>query len=147
MHRVLAAAARRAARPQAPSAASAYARCLSTAASPFVPPPPPGEAAGPFAHASNGSGGGLAHHANDLLSVLQLQDNLPGRPIYTAIPRRLLCSETGLQLRDLRVVDPSFRSSVPALLVRRDAIVISLEHVKCIIMSKKVLVFDWSSPR
>ena len=46
-----------------------------------------------------------------------------------------------------RVVDPSFRSSVPALLVRRDAIVVALEHVKCVITAKTVLVFDWSSPR
>jgi hypothetical protein len=78
--------------------------------------------------------------------VLQLQASLPGRPIHTAIPRRLLCAETGLQLRDLRVVDPSFRS-VPAVLVRRGAIVVSLEHVKAIITSNTVLVFDWNSAR
>lgn len=50
------------------------------------------------------------------------------RSFLTAIPRRSLCAETGLTLRDLRVVDPSFRVQRPAILVRRNAIVVNLEH-------------------
>jgi magnesium transporter len=81
----------------------------------------------------------------DVLHVLQVQAR-SNRPFLTAVPRRSLCAETGLTLRDLRVVDPSFRVQRPAVLVRRNAIVVNLEHVKCIITADTVLVFDYNAP-
>lgn len=91
------------------------------------------------------AGGQSSAPNGELLRVLQVQASLPSKPIYTAIPRRSLCAETGLSLRDLRVVDPSFRG-VPAILVRRDAIVVALEHIKCVITKRTVLVFGWDAP-
>ena len=70
----------------------------------------------------------------------------PARAILTALPRRGLCAETGLALRDLRVVDPSFRGQLPAVLVRRGAIVVALQHVKAIITADRVLLFDAANP-
>jgi len=43
-------------------------------------------------------------------------------------------------------VDPSFRGQSAAILVRRGAIVVALEHVKAVITSDRVLLFNPSDP-
>jgi multidrug resistance efflux pump len=83
---------------------------------------------------------------SEQLQALQVDAAAPGRAILTALPRRGLCAETGLALRDLRVVDPSFRGQLQSVLVRRGAIVVALEHVKAIITADRVLLFDAANP-
>lgn len=52
------------------------------------------------------------------------------------------CADERSQVRDLRVVDRTFRNQLPTLLVRRAAVVVALEHVRAIITSHNVLLFD-----
>jgi hypothetical protein len=106
------------------------------------PPPPPTALPPPHAAALHPPSSGVAW-----LQALQVDAACPGKAILTAIPRRALCAETGLALRDLRVVDPSFRGQLPAVLVRRGAIVVALEHVKAVITAQRVLLFDAGNPR
>jgi hypothetical protein len=121
-----------------PRAATSFVTCAAAAAAARLASPsaPPATAA-PLA-APNGVA---------WLQALQVQASSPDRAILTALPRRALCAETGLALRDLRVVDPSFRGQLPAILVRRGAIVVALEHLKAVITAERVLLFDASSAR
>ena len=47
----------------------------------------------------------------------------------------------GVQLRDLRVLDPLLAASYPSAILARDrALIVNLEHIKCIIATDHVLV-------
>ena len=48
-----------------------------------------------------------------------------------------------MQLRDLRLLDPQLHFSYPSALLCRDkALVVNLEHIKCIIAKDEVLVLN-----
>jgi hypothetical protein len=48
-----------------------------------------------------------------------------------------------VQLRDLRLLDPQLHSSYPSALLCRDkALVVNLEHIKCIITKDEVLILN-----
>ena len=50
-----------------------------------------------------------------------------------------LTHELGIQLRDLRLLDPQLAHSYPsAILCREKALVVNLEHIKCIITTDQV---------
>ena len=52
-----------------------------------------------------------------------------------------LTHQLGVQLRDLRVLDPYLAASYPSAILSRDrALVVNLEHIKCIIATDHVLV-------
>ena len=52
-----------------------------------------------------------------------------------------LTHRLGVQLRDLRVLDPLLAASYPSAILARDrALVVNLEHIKCIIATDHVLV-------
>ena len=52
-----------------------------------------------------------------------------------------LTQKLGVQLRDLRVLDPYLAASYPSAILSRDrALVVNLEHIKCIIATDHVLV-------
>lgn len=52
-----------------------------------------------------------------------------------------LTHKLGVQLRDLRVLDPLLAASYPSAILARDrALVVNLEHIKCIIATDHVLV-------
>ena len=52
-----------------------------------------------------------------------------------------LTQQLGVQLRDLRVLDPYLAASYPSAILSRDkALVVNLEHIKCIIATDHVLV-------
>ena len=72
------------------------------------------------AQVAGGGSSGSPAGGGDLLHVLQVQARSK-RSFLTAIPRRSLCAETGLTLRDLRVVDPSFRVQVRCCSAARGA--------------------------
>jgi len=72
------------------------------------------------AQAAGGGSSGSPAGGGDLLHVLQVQARSK-RSFLTAIPRRSLCAETGLTLRDLRVVDPGFRVQVRCCSAARGA--------------------------
>jgi len=48
-----------------------------------------------------------------------------------------------MQLRDLRLLDPQLALSYPsAILCREKALVVNLEHIKCIITTTHVLILN-----
>lgn len=52
-----------------------------------------------------------------------------------------LTQQLGVQLRDLRVLDPYLAASYPSAILSRDkALVVNLEHIKCIIATDHILV-------
>lgn len=55
-------------------------------------------------------------------------------------------AELGLMVRDMRVVDASFRSSSPTVFARDACIVAHLDHVRVIVTTDRVLVFDPANP-
>eukprot|EP00499_Haloplacidia_sp_CaronLabIsolate_P013108 CAMPEP_0196771006 /NCGR_PEP_ID=MMETSP1104-20130614/1454_1 /TAXON_ID=33652 /ORGANISM="Cafeteria sp., Strain Caron Lab Isolate" /LENGTH=310 /DNA_ID=CAMNT_0042141121 /DNA_START=148 /DNA_END=1076 /DNA_ORIENTATION=+ len=58
-----------------------------------------------------------------------------------------IATATRLKLRDLRVLDTKFmRSRMPIILPRQSALIVSLEHVKVIVMHNYVWVFDPWNP-
>ena len=55
-----------------------------------------------------------------------------------------LTHELGIQLRDLRLLDPQLAHSYPsAILCREKALVVNLEHIKCIITTDQVSSITW----
>jgi len=54
-----------------------------------------------------------------------------------------LTQQLGVQLRDLRLLDPQLALSYPsAILCREKALVVNLEHIKCIITTTHVLILN-----
>ena len=54
-----------------------------------------------------------------------------------------ITQQLGVQLRDLRLLDPQLHASSPSALLCRDtALVVNLEHIKCIITKDEVLVLN-----
>ena len=57
-----------------------------------------------------------------------------------------VAAELSLNLRDLRVVDPTFRNESPVILARPTAMVIHLLHVRILVTASRVLLFDPHHP-
>ncbi|KAG0239136.1 magnesium ion transporter [Actinomortierella wolfii] len=53
-----------------------------------------------------------------------------------------LCQKHGLHARDLRKIDSSFNNQMPVLLVRPEAILINLGHIRALIKADEVVLFD-----
>lgn len=57
--------------------------------------------------------------------------------------KHAITQQLGVQLRDLRLLDPQLHSSYPSALLCRDkALVVNLEHIKCIITKDEVLILN-----
>ena len=69
----------------------------------------------------------------------------PGHDLVQA-DKSALTHELGIQLRDLRLLDPQLAHSYPsAILCREKALVVNLEHIKCIITTDQVSPITWDS--
>ncbi|KAG0271306.1 magnesium ion transporter [Linnemannia exigua] len=53
-----------------------------------------------------------------------------------------LCQQHGLHARDLRKIDSSFNNQMPVLLVRPEAILVNLGHIRALIKADLVVLFD-----
>ncbi|KAJ2718968.1 magnesium ion transporter [Coemansia sp. Benny D115] len=53
-----------------------------------------------------------------------------------------LCAQHGLQPRDLRKIDSKFVNQMPAILVRRHAILVNLLHIRALIEADRIVLFD-----
>ncbi|KAJ2156850.1 magnesium ion transporter [Coemansia sp. RSA 552] len=53
-----------------------------------------------------------------------------------------LCAQHGLQARDLRKIDSKFVNQMPAILVRRHAILVNLLHTRALIEADRIVLFD-----
>ncbi len=57
--------------------------------------------------------------------------------------KHAITQKLGVQLRDLRLLDPQLHFSYPSALLCRDkALVVNLEHIKCIITKDEVFVLN-----
>ena len=63
--------------------------------------------------------------------------------VYVALERQQICEEFGVALRDLRTVDPGFRNQMPLVLVRPNALLVSMNDVRAIISTHRMLIFDY----
>ena len=72
----------------------------------------------------------------------------PDGDIYpTKILKQQLANELNLPLRDLRVVDPSFPTSIQTTFTaRRKAILFCIDNIKVVVQHHEALVFNPSSP-
>lgn len=72
----------------------------------------------------------------------QLSDLLIHGSLFQA-DKHEITQQLGVQLRDLRLLDPQLHASYPSALLCRDkALVVNLEHIKCIITKDEVLVLN-----
>lgn len=78
------------------------------------------------------------------LAAVELCSKKP--PKGTFIQKADAAQEIGLMVRDLRAVDPSFRSQAAAILPRQSGIIIHLAHVRVIVLADRVLAFDPTNP-
>ncbi|RUS18415.1 hypothetical protein BC937DRAFT_88800 [Endogone sp. FLAS-F59071] len=53
-----------------------------------------------------------------------------------------LCAQHGLQPRDLRKIDSHMMNQMPAILVRSEAILVNLAHIRALIKADLVVLFD-----
>ncbi|CDZ98512.1 cora-domain-containing protein [Phaffia rhodozyma] len=66
-----------------------------------------------------------------------------GQPTRNETKKSVLCRMHGLDPRDLRRIEKSFTPSlVPTILVRKQAILITILHIRALVKADSVLVFD-----
>ncbi|CAI5458876.1 unnamed protein product [Closterium sp. Yama58-4] len=83
-----------------------------------------------------------------LVEAFQIQAaSDPMRGFMVALRKSELSFETGLALRDLRVVISALQNQIPTILIRPRAIVVSLAHVRAVITANRAYVLNTSSPR
>lgn len=78
------------------------------------------------------------------LAVVSLRPN--AAPQATHVQKADFAAEHGLLVRDLRAVDPSFRSHSPAMLPRKAGIIAYLAQLRVVILADRMLVFDPVNP-
>ncbi|KAA8493550.1 Mitochondrial inner membrane magnesium transporter mrs2 [Porphyridium purpureum] len=93
--------------------------------------------AGNGTNASGSSGSG---------SAVKVRTNAGERGTLRNLTKADLAATTGLNLRDIRNVDPSFRQESPAVLVRSKAIIVNLEHIRAILQADRLLLFEPMHP-
>lgn len=71
------------------------------------------------------------------------RDDAQPQRVYVALERQQICEEFGVALRDLRTVDPGFRNQMPLILVRPNALLVSMNDVRAIISDSRMLIFDY----
>lgn len=68
--------------------------------------------------------------------------DVSGKSSLIAVDRHKLTQELGVQLRDLRLLDPKSSSNPSAILPRERALVVALENIKAVITQNYVLVMN-----
>lgn len=79
------------------------------------------------------------------LAALELSA-APGKPRVLHLQKADAAASLGLMVRDMRAVDATFRTSTPTIVSRNAGIIIHLEHIRVIITTDRVLVFDPGNP-
>lgn len=79
------------------------------------------------------------------LAALELSAT-PGKPRLLHLQKADAAASLGLMVRDMRAVDASFRTSSPTIVSRTAGIIVHLEHIRVIITTDRVLVFDPGNP-
>lgn len=79
------------------------------------------------------------------LAALELSAT-SGKPRLLHLQKADAAASLGLMVRDMRAVDASFRTSSPTIVSRTAGIIVHLEHIRVIITTDRVLVFDPGNP-
>jgi len=75
--------------------------------------------------------------------VAQVRFDRNGETSIIQADKHALVHTLGVQLRDLRLLDPHLNTSYPSALLCRDkALVVNLEHIKCIITKDEVFIVN-----
>jgi len=64
------------------------------------------------------------------------------RTVSGAFKKVDLCEQHGLQPRDLRKIDTKVPNAMPTILVRREAIIVNVLHIRALIKAEEVWLFD-----
>lgn len=70
----------------------------------------------------------------------------PGKPRLLHLQKADAAASLGLLVRDMRAVDASFRSASSTIVSRDSGIIMHLEHIRVIVTTDRVLVFDPMNP-
>jgi len=84
----------------------------------------------------------VAQRASRQLSGISI-DRL-GRVSYKLLWKQDLANIGGCSLRDLRNIDPEYRYNYPVFIARRNATLVSIEHLKAMLMWDKVYIFGYN---
>jgi magnesium transporter len=79
------------------------------------------------------------------LAAIELTST-PGKPRLLHLQKADAAAALGLMVRDMRAVDATFRSSAPTIVSRDSGIIVHLQHIRVIVTTDKVLVFDPANP-
>lgn len=87
--------------------------------------------------------GGTDNRKKGLAARKWMRVDKDGTTLAVQPDRYTLMNKLGVQLRDLRVLDPQLATSYPSAILCRDrALVVNLEYVKCVITTDYVLVLN-----
>lgn len=89
---------------------------------------------------------GWRRQAPSSASIMSVELGTNGVIKEQTVQKSDIAADMRLNLRDLRVVDPSFRSEAPVVLVRDTTIVIHIEHIRALVQANRVVLFDPAHP-
>ena len=82
-------------------------------------------------------------HDNYSVVIPYQKVNSAVRSWHEQADKHAITQQLGVQLRDLRLLDPQLHASYPSALLSRDkALVVNLEHIKCIITKDEILILN-----
>ncbi|KAI3475482.1 hypothetical protein L1887_63106 [Cichorium endivia] len=112
-----------------------------TSAGPCAPPPTP--AAAGATPPPNFGGLGTTQLSPDIMLRCTIFDSTGSTTSTSGVFKKSrLCSEHGLEPRDLRKIDSRVPNLVPTILARRGGILVNILHIRAMVKRDKVLLFD-----
>ncbi|EPQ28514.1 uncharacterized protein PFL1_03817 [Pseudozyma flocculosa PF-1] len=116
---------------------SASSRLAPTIPTPYVAEPPPGPPRDGL------TGLGTTHLSPDILLRCTIFDAAGlAKSSSGVFKKSKLCSDHGLEPRDLRKIDSRVPNLVPTILARKDGILVNILHIRAMIKADMVLLFD-----
>ncbi|KAI3437682.1 hypothetical protein D9Q98_000131 [Chlorella vulgaris] len=89
----------------------------------------------------------LAKPKSTFATIRWLAVNTEGEALHLELAKLRVTHYLGVQLRDLRLLDPQLATSYPsAILARERAIVVNLEFIKCIIAMDNIYITNLDDP-
>ncbi|CBQ68736.1 related to LPE10-strong similarity to Mrs2p [Sporisorium reilianum SRZ2] len=109
-----------------------------------TPPLPPPSPSSSFAHPPTSfTGLGTTQLSPDIMLRCTIFDSTGSATSTSGVFKKSrLCTEHGLEPRDLRKIDSRVPNLVPTILARRGGILVNILHIRAMIKKDKVLLFD-----
>ncbi|SPO28822.1 related to LPE10 - strong similarity to Mrs2p [Ustilago trichophora] len=132
-------------RPNTAAASSSTAASSSSPSSTPSPTPPPLTSPFPIPNSGGGAFAGLGttQLSPDIMLRCTIFDSTGSATSTSGVFKKSrLCSDHGLEPRDLRKIDSRVPNLVPTILARRGGILVNILHIRAMIKADKVLLFD-----